>query len=73
MKKDEAYISFRFTGENEIGIDELSKFLSNISKSLKSIKDDLNDNNINMELKVIAIKNGSGKVIISLGGDILST
>ena len=73
MKKDEAYISFRFTGENEIGIDELSKFLSNISKYLKSIKDDLNDNNINMELKVIAIKKGSFKVIISPVIDILST
>lgn len=73
MKKEEAYLSFRFTGNNEIGIDEFSKFLSNISKYLKCIKEDLNDSNINMETKVVAIKKGSFEVSISPVIDILST
>lgn len=73
MGKNEAYLSFKFTGDNEIGIDEFSKFLSNISKYLKSIKEDLNDSNINMEPKVIAIKKGSFEVIISPIIDVFST
>lgn len=73
MKKDEAYLSFRFTGDNEIGIDEFSKFLGNISKYLKSIKEDLNDSNINITTKVIAIKKGSFEVNISPIIDVVST
>lgn len=73
MKKDEAYLSFRFTGDNEIGIDEFSKFLGNISKYLKSIKEDLNDSNINIATKVIAIKKGSFEVNISPIIDVVST
>lgn len=73
MDKKEAYLSFRFTGNNEIGIDEFSKFLSNISKYLKCIKEDLNDSNINLETKVIAIKKGSFEVVISPVIDIFSS
>lgn len=73
MKKDEAYLSFRFIGDNEIGIDEFSKFLGNISKYLKSIKEDLNDSNINITTKVIAIKKGSFEVNILPMIEVVST
>lgn len=73
MKKDEVYLSFRFIGDNDIGIDEFSKFLGNISKYLKSIKEDLNDSNINITTKVIAIKKGSFEVNILPMIEVVST
>lgn len=38
MKKKDIYLVFRFTGDNEIGIEEFSKFLDNTSKYLYSVK-----------------------------------
>ena len=38
MKKEKMYLAFRFTGNNEIGIEEFINFLNNVSKYLLSVK-----------------------------------
>ena len=58
MKKDDIYLVFRFTGDNEIGIEEFSKFLDNTSKYLYSIKQDVGKD-IKLKTKVVAIEKGS--------------
>lgn len=58
MKKKDIYLVFRFTGDNEIGIEEFSKFLDNTSKYLYSVKQDVGKD-IKLKTKVVAIEKGS--------------
>lgn len=58
MKKEEIYLSFRFSGENEIGLEEFSRFLNSSSKYINALKEDLGKN-IKLNTNVIAIEKGS--------------
>ncbi|AME09649.1 hypothetical protein HMPREF1983_00911 [Gemella bergeri ATCC 700627] len=58
MKKEKMYLAFRFTGNNEIGIEEFINFLNNISKYLLSVKKDLGED-FKLSTNVTAIEKGS--------------
>lgn len=64
MKREEKYLSFRFTGSNEIGLQEFSRFLNKSNQYFNALRSDLGKD-FKLKSNIVAIEKGSFIVNIS--------